>query len=86
MDSVAAAAAARLIEYDAERLCASGKEAADQYAALDCVDSGRVPAIFLEEHAWILAFETFVPFITRMNDATHLHFPEQLIKRCAQLI
>ena len=81
MKSVTTAATARLIEYDSERWCASGEEAADKYAAGDRVDARRVPAIFVKAHARILLFEMFVPLMARMDDATHLQFPEQLISR-----
>jgi hypothetical protein len=37
-------------------------------------------------HAGILAFEPFIPLMARMDNAAQLHLPEQLIRRCAQLI
>ena len=84
--SVTSAAAARLIEYDTKRLRAPSEEAADEYAVRDRIDARRMPTIFVKVHSRIFAFETFTPLTTRMDDATHLHFPEQLIRRCAQLI
>ena len=77
MKSATTAATARLIEYDSERWCASGEEAAYKYAAGDRIDARRVSAIFAKAHAWIFLFEMFVPFMARMDDAAHLQFPEQ---------
>ena len=61
---IAAAATARLIENDAERLRASGIKPANQYAAFDGVDARRVLVIFVKAYSGILAFDTFVPLVT----------------------
>ena len=57
----------------------------DQHARCDRVDSSWAVLRMVELHTGIFALQYVHPLLQRTNDPTHLQFPLQRIRRCAQL-